>query len=180
MTDQLLAVQARLVQDDQRVDEVAVLCATGPYPWAVQRLTAAMIYVACGMRITRCRKVVKDAQMALRGHSRITERQAQRYEQRLLKNALVLARASRMARIEIDQVREVKARLLLATAPDAVRQIKEYSGIGELFLAAVILAATDGDVAKCKAEIERFWTDRNYVGPLAWETESRSTLEDTM
>lgn len=92
---QVLAVRARLVQEDRRVDEVAKLCATGEmngHVWSVNRLTAAMIYVACGLSITRCRRVVKESRMALRGHRRNDERTAQRYEQRLLENALVLAK----------------------------------------------------------------------------------------
>ena len=91
---QVLAVRARLVQEHHRVDEVAKLCGFGEmgHVWSVNRLTAAMIYVACGLSITRCRKVVSQARMALRGHRRDNERHAQRYEQRLLENSLVLAK----------------------------------------------------------------------------------------
>lgn len=91
---QVLAVRARLVQEDRRVDEVAKLCGCGVigHVWSVKRLTAAMIYVACGLSITRSRKVVNESRMALRGHRRDNEHYAQIYEQRLLENALVLAK----------------------------------------------------------------------------------------
>ena len=102
MTPQVLAVKARLMQDDPRVSEVASLCSTGT-PWhkqegSVKRITAALIYVACGCRITRCRKVVNVARMALRGHRRDTPSHAARYEAALLDNALTLAKHTTPAR----------------------------------------------------------------------------------
>lgn len=100
-TDQVLVVRARLVQEDPRVIEVATMCALGPengHFWSVARLTAAIIYVACGLSITKCRKVVKEARMSLRGHRRNTERHAARYEQRLLENAIVLAKRTTIGR----------------------------------------------------------------------------------
>lgn len=90
------------------------------------------------------------------------------------------------------QVRLVKARLLLATRADAVKQVLDYSGVQGSEFAALLLAAVDGDVDKCKAEIDRFWKDQHYMGPLIDDEPSgevtplvrwagqRAQLKDTM
>ena len=71
-----------------------------------------------------------------------------------------------LAVMSSQQVRLVKARLLRATQPEAVQEILEYSGVQESEFAAVLLAATDGDVVKCKEQIDLFWKDKHYMGPL--------------
>lgn len=96
MTAQVLAVKARLVQDSLRVQELGI--ASGVRP-----LTLAMIYCACGCRITRARKVLQEARMALRGHRQHTPSHAARYEQALLANALVLAKRTTPARKRTHQ-----------------------------------------------------------------------------
>ena len=79
-----------------------------------------------------------------------------------------------------DQVRLVKARLLLSTHPQDVQAVHEYSGVQSAEFAAMLLAATDGDVEKCKAEILRFWTDREYYGPILFDTTALPALLDTI
>ena len=85
--DQLLLVRARLVQDEDDVEAVAFMCGKGSP--GVNRLTAALIYVACGCSLRKCRRVVSDARMALRGHS---TKHLHIYEQRLLDNAIIFAK----------------------------------------------------------------------------------------
>lgn len=87
-TEQVLAVKARLMQDHPDVDEVA-----GHYCGGfVNRLTAAKIYVACGMRMKRCRRVTDRARMALRNVPRATsDAQAKHYEAKLSQLCLELA-----------------------------------------------------------------------------------------
>ena len=84
MIPQVIAVKARLMQDDARVQDLA----RGA---GVKRLTMAAIYAACGCRITRTRKVLREAQMALRGNVPANPNAQRRYEEALLSNALVLA-----------------------------------------------------------------------------------------
>lgn len=99
VADQVTAVQARLVADHADVEAVAIMCGN------VRRLTAALIYVACGCRLRRCRKVVKEASMTLRGHRGSpgwhpgqTELHRTRYQQALLANVLALAKRTTAGR----------------------------------------------------------------------------------
>lgn len=96
--DQVLLAKARLVQEHPHVEDVAHFCSGDPAP-GVNQLTAAIMYAACGCRITRCRKVVQEARTALRGHPGApgfrpgqTETHRERYRQALLANVLVLAK----------------------------------------------------------------------------------------
>lgn len=86
--EQVLAVKARLMQDHPDVDTVA-----GSYCGGfVNRLTAAKIYVACGMRMKRCRRVTDAARSALRNMPRaISDAQARHYAASLERLCLELA-----------------------------------------------------------------------------------------
>jgi len=77
-------------------------------------------------------------------------------------------------------VRRVKARLLMSANPQGVREIFKYAGVLDSEFAAELLAAMDGDVEKCKAEIDRFWKNRHYKGPLIIDDRDRRQLEDTL
>lgn len=79
-----------------------------------------------------------------------------------------------------DQVRLVKARLLLSTAPDDVKAILDYSGVQGMVAAAMLLASVDGDVENCKTEILRFWIAREYHGPLVAAPSDLPALLDTL
>lgn len=90
MTDtqrQVLTVKARLVQDHPDVDTVADAYLGG----FVNRLTAATIFVACGMRMKRCRRVTDQARSALRMVDRTGDHRARKYAQQLEQLCLELA-----------------------------------------------------------------------------------------
>lgn len=109
MVEQALMVRARLVQDSNDVEAVASMCGDG-----VAKTTAALIYVACGCRITRCRKVVHEARMALRGHrggwpipgNQVRKVDRRRYQEALLANVLVLAKRTTPPRQRRQQKRQ--------------------------------------------------------------------------
>lgn len=88
MIPQVLAVQARLVQDHPDVEVVAGAYCRG----FVNRLTAAVIYSACGCSLQKSRKVVNAARMKLRNMEEPGNHNAQRrYEVALQATALAIA-----------------------------------------------------------------------------------------
>ena len=89
MTPQVLAVQARLVQDHPDVQAVAIL--TGNWS-AVNRLTAASIYIACGRDLRRCRKVLDRARCDLRNMRRNGEHREKLYQEQLMHRCLSIAK----------------------------------------------------------------------------------------